>query len=127
MAFTVKNWQDAPSTATPLSAAALEDLETRVTAYADTKADLAATNTFTAENTFTADVTLNGGGFTPNYDTGLWIAPATRNNPTLNHQAMYMQARVTGNMGGLVHDAAASELQIVDRVELRGRRSPPTR
>lgn len=35
MPFTVKNWVDAPSTTTPLSAAALEDLETRVTDYAD--------------------------------------------------------------------------------------------
>ena len=41
MAFTPKDWQDAPSTATPLSAAALEDLETRVSGYADSivKAD----------------------------------------------------------------------------------------
>ena len=36
MAFIPKDWQDAPSTATPLSAAALEDLETRLSAYADT-------------------------------------------------------------------------------------------
>ena len=35
MPFTPKNWQDTPSTATPITAAALEDLETRVTDYAD--------------------------------------------------------------------------------------------
>lgn len=35
MAFTVKNWQDEPSTSTPLNAAALEDLETRLSDYAD--------------------------------------------------------------------------------------------
>lgn len=35
MAFTVKNWEDDPSTATPINAAALEDLETRVTDYTD--------------------------------------------------------------------------------------------
>ena len=36
MPFTPKNWQDTPSTATPITAAALEDLETRVTDYTDT-------------------------------------------------------------------------------------------
>lgn len=35
MAFTPKNWQDAPSTATPITAVALEDLEERVTDYTD--------------------------------------------------------------------------------------------
>lgn len=33
--FSVKDWQDAPSTATPLSASALEDMETRLSAYTD--------------------------------------------------------------------------------------------
>lgn len=32
MPFTVKDWQDAPSTATPLNAAALEDMEQRLSA-----------------------------------------------------------------------------------------------
>ena len=36
MPFTPKNWQDTPSTATPITAAALEDLEARVTDYTDT-------------------------------------------------------------------------------------------
>lgn len=35
MAFTVKDWQDAPSATTPISAAALEDMETRLSAYTD--------------------------------------------------------------------------------------------
>ena len=35
MVFTPKNWEDAPSTATPLSAVALEDMETRLAAYTD--------------------------------------------------------------------------------------------
>lgn len=34
MAFTPKAWEDTPSTATPITAAALADLETRVTGYA---------------------------------------------------------------------------------------------
>lgn len=36
MAFTPKTWEDSPSTRTPLSAAALRDLERRVTDYTDT-------------------------------------------------------------------------------------------
>jgi hypothetical protein len=35
MTFITKNWQDAPSTATPINAAALEDLEGRLAAYID--------------------------------------------------------------------------------------------
>lgn len=35
MPFTVKDWQDSPSTATPLNAAALEDLEDRLADYVD--------------------------------------------------------------------------------------------
>ena len=43
MAFTPKDWKDSPDHTTPLSAAALEDLETRVTDYADdTKASVAS-------------------------------------------------------------------------------------
>lgn len=36
MSFSVKDWKDFPDTTTPLSAAALEDLETRLSAYSDT-------------------------------------------------------------------------------------------
>lgn len=35
MGFPVKDWNDSPDTTTPVSAAALEDIEARVTAYAD--------------------------------------------------------------------------------------------
>lgn len=35
MPFTPKDWRDSPETSTPLSAAALEDLETRLAAYTD--------------------------------------------------------------------------------------------
>lgn len=35
--FVPKDWQDAPSTQTPISAAALEDLEARVAGYTDTR------------------------------------------------------------------------------------------
>lgn len=51
-------------------------------------------------------------GFTPNYDTVLWIASKPRVNPTLNSQGLYIQHRVGGNLGGLVNDAGASELRI---------------
>jgi hypothetical protein len=35
MTFAIKNWHNAPSTATPLSAEALEDLESRLADYID--------------------------------------------------------------------------------------------
>lgn len=35
MAFTPKDWQDSPTATTPISAAALEDMETRLSAYTD--------------------------------------------------------------------------------------------
>lgn len=38
MPFTPKDWEDAPSTDTPIDQAALEDLESRVTDYADSAA-----------------------------------------------------------------------------------------
>ena len=37
MSFTVKDWKDSPDTTTPLSAAALEDMETRLSAYSDAR------------------------------------------------------------------------------------------
>lgn len=37
IAFTPKNWHNTPSASTPISASALEDLETRVTDHADTQ------------------------------------------------------------------------------------------
>lgn len=35
MSFVPKDWKDFPNTTTPITAAALEDLETRVTDYSD--------------------------------------------------------------------------------------------
>ncbi len=52
MAFTTKVWQDSPSTTTPLSAAALADLESRLAAYTDLVAG--------ALNVKSAGVTGNG-------------------------------------------------------------------
>ena len=51
-------------------------------------------------------------GFTPNYDTVLWIASKQRLNPTLNSQGLYIQHRVGGDLGGFVNDAGASELRL---------------
>lgn len=65
-----------------------------------------------ADNTFTGKQAINGGGFTNGYDTDLWIAPATRTNPTNNTQGLYIQKRVAGDLGGFVHDAGASELRM---------------
>jgi hypothetical protein len=59
MPFTPPDWKDFPDTTTPLTAAAVEDLETRVTSYADSEL-----TTHTADTTAvhgiadTADVVL---------------------------------------------------------------------
>ena len=37
MPFTVKDWKDDPDHSTPITAAALEDMETRLAAYTDTQ------------------------------------------------------------------------------------------
>lgn len=55
MAFTVKNWEDSPATTTPLSAAALEEMEQRLSSYTD--ASLAGVNQVAA-NIRTANYTL---------------------------------------------------------------------
>lgn len=55
MAITVKDWRDGPTdTSTPLSAAAIEDLETRMGAYTDTQV---ATRAATSHTHPAADIT----------------------------------------------------------------------
>lgn len=61
MPFTVKDWKDSPDASTPVSAASLEDLETRVTTYTDL-----AKGAFSASRT--AAVSLTTGSVVP-YDT----------------------------------------------------------
>ena len=61
----------------------------------------------------TAQIDMNGGGWGKVYDTDLWIAGSNRINPINNSQGLYVQHRVTGDLGGLVHDAAAAELRLV--------------
>lgn len=62
MVFVPKDWRNATTasgggdTTTPLNAAALEDLETRVSDYADTKASLTATNSLTGSQQITRDL-----------------------------------------------------------------------
>jgi hypothetical protein len=63
-------------------------------------------------STVTGQININGGGFGKIYDTDLWICGANRPNPTNNSQGLYAQHRVSGNLGGLVHDAAAAELRL---------------
>lgn len=61
MAFTPKTWLDSPSTLTPLTAAALIDVETRLSAYSDTAA------------TAIRSLTAPGAGV---WDTGVGLAVA---------------------------------------------------
>lgn len=52
------------------------------------------------------------GGFTNPYDSDLWIAAADNANPVVSTQAIWAQHRISGNVGGVVHDAVAAELRI---------------
>lgn len=52
------------------------------------------------------------GGFTNTLDSYLWIAGAQKTNPTTASQGIYVQHRVSGNAGAVVHDALASELRL---------------
>ncbi len=64
MAFTPKTWQNSPSTATPLNAAGLIDLETRVTDYADDlivpSSETIASSTTIAPSSATSVATITG-------------------------------------------------------------------
>lgn len=48
------------------------------------------------------------------FDSVLFIAGPTRENPTLQSQGMYIQHRVKGDLGGFVNDAAATELRLAE-------------
>lgn len=67
MAFTKKDWQDYPDTSTPITAAALEDLETRLAAYAELSVSGASdklaggAETIARKNVFTQGVQLGSG------------------------------------------------------------------
>jgi hypothetical protein len=71
MPFTTKDWQDTPSTATPITAAALEDLEGRVTGYADV----------TAKSVVADPGVPNGTTDNTAYLSGLATQAVTRNVP----------------------------------------------
>lgn len=52
------------------------------------------------------------GGFTNPYDTDLWVSAANNANPVLSTQALWAVHRISGNVGAVVHDAAAVELRV---------------
>jgi hypothetical protein len=54
MAFTPKDWRDLPDTSTPLSAVAIEDVETRLSGYTDAREVVAKAYTDTRESAITA-------------------------------------------------------------------------
>ena len=57
MPFTPKDWRDHPDTSTPLTAAAIEDLETRVTDYTDDEVATEAAARAAADSAHEADTT----------------------------------------------------------------------
>lgn len=65
MAFSVKDWKDAPDNTTPLSAAAMEDLETRLSGYTDTS--VAALGTWTTWSPTITNITQGNGTVSARY------------------------------------------------------------
>lgn len=65
-------------------------------------------------NVWTGQHEINGHEFSNSYDTDLWIAGTNRVDPTVESQGLWIQHRVTGDLGDKVHDAGASELRIND-------------
>lgn len=63
------------------------------------------------KNVFTGKQEINA-GFTNGFDTALWIAPAIRADPDINSQSLYIQHRLSGDLGGFVHCAGATELRL---------------
>jgi polygalacturonase len=55
VAFTVKDWRDAPDTSTPLSAAALEDMETRLSSWTSVSDNSLSVQVFGARGDGTTD------------------------------------------------------------------------
>ncbi len=55
---------------------------------------------------------INPTGFVNSFDSDLWVAGPTRNNPTVQSQGIYVQHRVTGNAGAVAHDGIAAELRV---------------
>jgi hypothetical protein len=119
----LQNWVDTTETNKDIAVAAAATATAPTDAMVAGKINDPASLTSTAladtyvgkRGTQTADGTAKlhfNGGFTPNYDTVVWIASQQRTNPTVNSQGLYIQHRVGGNLNGQVHDAAASELRL---------------
>lgn len=64
------------------------------------------------KNVWTGQHEINGHEFSNSYDTDLWIAGTNRVDPTVESQGLWIQHRVTGDLGDKVHDACATELRI---------------
>ena len=61
MTFTTKTWQDSPSTSTPISAAALIDLETRLSGYTDSSGGTVTLAKIAAAMPYVVDLPENHG------------------------------------------------------------------
>lgn len=61
-----------------------------------------------------ADQAAISAGFANPFDSVFFIAGAQRENPVLQSQGLYIQHRVKGDLGGKVHDGAATELRLTE-------------
>ena len=86
MSFTAKDWKDYPNTTTPLNAAAVEDLETRLSGYTDSEI-----STHTADTTSVHGITDTSALVTSsNVDDIVVCTQATYNGLTPNSRTLYV-------------------------------------
>jgi hypothetical protein len=80
--FTVKDWKDAPDATTPLSAAALEDMETRLSAYTDASVPWVTPSAMTGAAIASAITSLGSGGGIVSLRPGTYTVASTVTVPT---------------------------------------------
>jgi hypothetical protein len=110
MAFTPKDWKDLPEVTTPLSAAALEDMETRLAAYTDTVM-AAEVATRAAGDTSTASTAATNLASTNSTLTGLINTEAT--NRSTADAGILGAWRLIRELRGAIYGGQAISTQVL--------------
>lgn len=63
-------------------------------------------------NQIRGKLVISNGVNTSPFNTQFYMGAATVTDPTVQSQAAYLQHRISGNLGGYVHDAVAAELRV---------------
>lgn len=108
MAFIPKDWRDAPDATTPLSAAALEDMETRLAAYA-----LSVGSRVGEYAERSVDFVNNGGGTALDVD-GLTVTVTEGRLPyTLSFRGWFLSSNTTGRRPlAIITDTTNNQLAV---------------